>query len=192
MKIYLRLLILTALLFWLLVEACPASSTQSYLFKNSVLKSPQLKYAPFLLAQQSQDSTAVKNTHSLKLKDPRLAVFYSFIPGIVIHGAGHFYAGKLGTGLLLFGTEIVGDGLFLLGAIGVGVSQIEDGGSTWKPGYALMTTGLILFFGSWVYDLIGSPLAVQKRNRELLQNNKTELKFQLKDRGLRLAIVWHF
>jgi TM2 domain-containing membrane protein YozV len=192
MKPYLRLLILTALICCLSVEAHPALSTQSYLFKNSVLKSQPIQYTPFLLSQQPQDSTSVKNTKSLKLKSPYMAIFYSFIPGIVFHGAGHIYAGKIGTGLLLFGSGIVGAGLFTIGSIDVVFSQMENSSPTWKPGYVLMATGSIMFIGSWFYDLIGSPLAVQKRNRELLQNNKTELKFQLKDKDLRLAIVWHF
>jgi hypothetical protein len=192
MKTYLRLFILTASICWLSVEPCPASSAQSYLFKNSVLKSPQLKYAPFLLSQQPQDSTAEKNIRSLKLKSPYWAVFFSFVPGTFFHGAGHVYAGKLGTGLLLFGTEMLGDGLFFIGAIDFYVSIIEDGETNRNPSYVLMVTGSILFFGSWVYDIIGSPIAVQKHNRKLLQRKNTELKFQLKDKNLRLAIVWHF
>lgn len=192
MRTCLRVLILTVLFFDLFEAGYPSTNSQSYLFKDSVLRTPQIKYSPFLFSQQTKDTSRDNTRESFKLKDPRLAVFYSFIPGIVIHGAGHFYAGKLGTGLLLFGSEIVGEGLFLLGAIGVGVSQIDNPDSTWQTGYVLMTTGSVLFLGSWVYDIIGSPLAVQKRNRELLKRTNTELKFQLKDRGLRLAIVWHF
>jgi hypothetical protein len=192
MRRYIRLIPLTIVILLLLLDVCPASNTQSYLFKNSVLKSQPTQYAPFLLSQHSQDSTAGKRVSSLRLKDPRMAVFYSFIPGIVFHGAGHIYAGKIGTGLLLFGSEIVGGGLLTIGAIGVAFSQDEYGESAWKPGYVLIATGTFLFLGSWFYDLIGSPLAVNKQNQILMQKKNTELKFQLKDKDLRLAIVWHF
>jgi hypothetical protein len=187
MKPYLRLLILTVLICCLSVEAHPASSTQTYLFKNSVQKSQPTQYAPFLLAQQPQDSTGGKNVHSLKLKSPYIAIFYSVIPGIVFHGSGHVYAGKIGTGLLLFSSELVGIGCIFIG----GMTGFESGTPS-DAGDNAIFIGTFLFIGSWVYDIFGAPVAVQKRNQKLLQNSNTELKFQLKDKDLRLAIVWHF
>jgi hypothetical protein len=187
MRTYIRLIIFTISICCISVEACPASTTQSYLFKNSVLKSQQSEYTPFLLAQQSQDSTVVKNVHSLKLKSPYLAIFYSVIPGIALHGSGHVYAGKIGTGLLLFSSELVGIGLIFIGSVSGGENQEYSSGRD-----NALFIGTALFIGSWVYDIFGAPVAVQKRNQKLLQNSNTELKFQLKDKDLRLAIVWHF
>jgi hypothetical protein len=192
MRTYSRVFIVAVLFFGLSVAAYPSIHSQSFLFKDSVLRIPQFKDSPFLFSQQVKDTSMDGKNESLKLKDPRMAVFYSFIPGIVFHGAGHIYAGKIGTGLLLFGSEIVGGGLLTIGAIGVAFSQDEYGESAWKPGYVLIATGTFLFLGSWFYDLIGSPLAVNKQNQILMQKKNTELKFQLKDKDLRLAIVWHF
>jgi hypothetical protein len=187
MKSYLRLLILSALICWLSVEACPASATQSYLVKNSVLKSQRSEYTLFLLAQQSKDSTTTEDTNSLKLKRPYMAVFYSFVPGVVIHGAGHIYAGKIPTGLLLFGSEVVGISFMVLGGVsGLDNGQASGGGDTAE------FIGSALFVGSWVYDIFGSYQAVQKQNQKLLKGKNTELRFQPKDSGLRLVLVYHF
>jgi hypothetical protein len=152
-----------------------------------VLKSQPTQYAPFLLAQQSQDSISVKNMRSLKLKSPYMAIFFSVIPGVVFHGSGHVYAGKIGTGLLLFGSEVLGTWCMFLGAL----SGLESGTNS-DAGDNAIFIGTFLFIGSWVYDIFGAPVAVQKRNQKLLQKSKTELEFQLKNKGLRLAIVWHF
>jgi TM2 domain-containing membrane protein YozV len=184
---FLRLLILAASICWLSVEACPASSTQSYLFKNSVLKSQQSEYIPFLLAQQSQDSATVNKTSSLKLKNPYMAIFYSVVPGLLIHGSGHFYAGKTNTGYLLLGTEAAGLLLLYLGF------ENAFGGPAYQNDADIMGwTGFALFSGSWIYDAIGSPIAVKKQNQKLLKRKNTELRFQPKDSGLRLVLVYHF
>jgi hypothetical protein len=187
MKPYLRLLILTALICCLSVEAHPASSTQSYLFKNSVLKSQPTQYAPFLLAQQSQDSISVKNMRSLKLKSPYMAIFFSVIPGVVFHGSGHVYAGRIPTGIMLFGSEILGGYLMFLGAL----TGLESGQTSDNGDYGIMI-GSFLFFGSWIYDVINSPIVVKKQNQEILKRKNTELRLQPKDAGLRLVFVYHF
>lgn len=192
MKTYLRLLILTLSICLLSVEACPASCTQSYLFKNSVLKSQQSEYAPFLLSQQSQDSTTVNNTGLLKLKSPYTAVFLSVIPGILVHGSGHFYAGKTKIGYWLLGAEAAGIGIMFLGAMGgYAASESGDTGAGENADF-LALAGLLLFVGSWVYDVVDSPIAVQKHNQKLIQGKNTELKLQFKDKDLRVAFVYHF
>jgi hypothetical protein len=152
-----------------------------------MLKSSQIKYSLFLLAQQSQDSTAVKKMNSLKLKSPYMAIFYSVVPGIIVHGSGHFYAGKTNTGYLLLGTEAAGL-LFLY----LGFEEALGGSSYQNDADIMGWTGLALFSGSWLYDVIGSPIAVQKQNQKLFKGENTELRFQPKDSGLRLVLVCHF
>ena len=116
----------------------------------------------FLLAQQMADSIRVHPSDSLKLKDPNMALLYAVIPGVLIHGSGHFYAGKTTTGAVLLGSELVGGTMFYYALWG--------GGS-------FLAAGGVLFFGSWIYDLVGAPHAVQKANRELLGAENADLRF---------------
>ena len=129
-----------------------------------------------LLAQHQEDSIGVEGVGSRELKDAGVAFLYAAGPGFLVHGAGHFYAGKTKTGAVLLGSEVVGGALLFIGGFGKGVSQME-GGEPWKYGDILMVFGGMLFFGSWIYDMIGAPLAVQKENRELLQRSDVHLRF---------------
>jgi hypothetical protein len=133
----------------------------------------------FLLAQQMEDSIRVHTLDSLKLKDPNMAVLYAVIPGVVIHGSGHFYAGKMGTGAVLLGCGAAGATIFYYGIWGKG---------------SYMAFGGFLFFGSWIYDLVGAPHAVQKENREFLQGRNVRLRFDLDHatRSVRVQIVKRF
>jgi hypothetical protein len=181
------ILLILSLVGLLSVETCASTSTQSYLFKNSVIRSLNPQHSTYLLAQQIQDSISVENNDSVKLKDPKMALFYAVIPGIVVHGAGHFYADKPVTGLVLLGVEGVGLIVLLNNQLSQTENNIDTGGSGLN-----IIAGITLFFGSWAYDMIGAPQAVNKHNQELIQRKNTGLKFQLKDGGLRLALVYHF
>jgi hypothetical protein len=116
-----------------------------------------------------------------------MAIFYSIIPGIFIHGSGHFYAGKTNTGTLLFGAEAAGVLITYLGFLS-SFRGIENQDDTDLMGLV----GVVLFAGSWVYDVIGSPIAVRKQNRKLIQNSNTELKLQPGKIGLHLSLVFYF
>lgn len=120
-----------------------------------------------------------------------MAFGIALVPGAIIHGAGHFYAGKIGTGFVLLGCEFVGTGL-----IGGGmISLIEKGiikGESGEPGVMMMEAGLVLFAGSWIYDIIGSPIVVMKTNKDLLQGKHIGLKLQIKDENLKLVVVRDF
>ncbi|MGB8657847.1 MAG: hypothetical protein WCE90_08710 [Candidatus Zixiibacteriota bacterium] len=183
-----RAILLTILVYFPLAETHPAASVRSQAFKDHVISSVQPEHSQFLLAQQTQDSTATKKTASLKTKSPYMAIFYSVIPGVAIHGAGHIYAGKTGTGLRLLGCELLGGGLlFMGGLIGLGSGVPSAGGEN------VQLVGFCLFLGSWVYDVIGAPLAVQKQNEVLLQRGKLgHFNLQMKDRNLKVLITWRF
>lgn len=105
-----------------------------------------------------------------KAKDPFRAFVYALVPGAVVHGAGHFYAGKTGTGLVLLGSELAGATLLL---VSVGMSW-EEGSQTLES-FPVAFAGGALFFGSWIYDMIGAPLAVQRENRGALQGKRPVL-----------------
>ena len=163
------------------------SHLQTYVSTSGSLILQQEKSSSFFFAQQMEDSIKVGDVDSIKLKDPNKAIFYAFIPGIIVHGAGHFYAGERTTGFLLLGSELVGATL-ILGGTSTGWGR----SSPTRKGFTVALIGGTLFFGSWIYDIVKSPLVVQKQNQKLLQANHTQLKFEIRHKYLRLVTVWRF
>jgi TM2 domain-containing membrane protein YozV len=154
--------------------------------KSSLLQS---EYSDLLFAQQTNDSAKVANFESRKLKNPWIALGIALVPGSIVHGAGHFYAGSIGTGFVLLGSELVGTGL-----IGVGLIRgIETITGEPREGWVIeLEIGLVLFVGSWIYDIIGSPIVVMKTNKDLLQRKHSRLKIQIKDGNVKLVTMWSF
>jgi len=153
----------------------------------------------YLIVQETTatDTTYKKANESkpAKLKSPTTALVIALVPGSVVHGAGHFYAGKTGIALGLFGAEIVGTGLIYAGVIGSIFEGME--GSEKRGGEdAALIIGLGLFVGSWVYDVVASPLVVKNQNDKIL--GKKSLPFELnmeldkRDQQLKCLIVKHF
>ena len=103
------------------------------------------------------------NSKNVKKKSPTAAFLIALVPGSVVHGAGHFYAGKLKTGAFLVGTELAGIGLFYLGAVSGMSENLEDE----KDRGELEWIGFGLFLFSWLYDVIESPSVVNKQNQRL-------------------------
>jgi hypothetical protein len=117
----------------------------------------------------------------VKLKSPTTALVIALVPGSVVHGAGHFYAGKTGTAFGLFGAEIIGAGLIYAGVLGSIFEGME--GSEKRGGEdAALIIGLGLFAGSWVYDVVASPLVVKNQNDKILGKEPFELSMEL-DKG---------
>jgi hypothetical protein len=162
---------------WVYSYASPGDA-QTYVSRSGSIDFALEGPSSFSLAQHHEDSIRVHTLDSLKLKDPNMALLYAVIPGVLIHGSGHFYAGKTKTGAVLLGSELVGGTFFSIGVVGKGMSQLE-GGEPWKYGNVFMAFGGFLFFGSWIYDIIGAPLAVQRENREFLQGRNVRLRFDL-------------
>jgi hypothetical protein len=104
---------------------------------------------------------------SVGLRSPNKALLIAVFPGFIAHGSGHFYARKSLTGLALFTAEAAGLILWLRGSNFMGGSS---GGPDTEQ--AEFITGMALFFGSWAYDLIGAPLAVNKENEKLMKESK--------------------
>ena len=176
-----------------------ASNSDAHTYvSRSRLENPQLeKSSDFSFTQLTQDSSRVETPDStqpqqasaMRPKEPYKAFLYALVPGAVLHGAGHFYAGKTGTGFLLVGSELVGATLAIAGS-----------GKGWGGGYrttgevAMELVGGALFFGSWIYDMVGAPLAVHRENRGLLGGENVRLTFDLDhtSHSARLQIVKRF
>lgn len=105
---------------------------------------------------------------SLKLKNPNAALFYALVPGFVVHGAGHFYAGKTKTGVILLSMGTAG-GVMVIGG-GIGAAFATSGVST--RGQIVIATGAILFIGSWLYDVFVAPKVVEKEREQFFQGGK--------------------
>ncbi len=130
-------------------------------------------------------------------KSPFVAFGIAFIPGFFIHGLGHYYAGKPAVGTILLIAGLIGAGILLIGAIiavaagalvGPGVILtiftgtpvgIEEAAEAAKTALAFLNIGGVLFFGSWIYDFIFSPIACVLRNRKMeekIYNGETNFK----------------
>jgi len=176
---------------WVSSYASPGDA-QSYVSRNADIDSAWNGPSSFLLAQQMEDSIRVHPSDSLKLKDPNMALLYAVIPGVVIHGSGHIYAGKTGTGAVLLGCGVVGGYIFFIGALGQGIPG--ESGELGKYEDVLWAFGGVLFLGSWIYDLVGAPLAVESENRELLggENVRLRLGFDQTSHSVRIQIAKGF
>lgn len=161
------------------------SEVQTLVSNRSTMSSALARHPTYRSISQVPDSNSVRTLDSLKLKDPSLALFYAVIPGLVLHGSGHMYAGEVPTAIILFGCELVGAGVAIMGAL----SQIEGPS---EPGQTTVLIGSVVFWGTWIYDFVGSPMVVNKKNSTLLDQEKVGLELQTKDTQPGVVIVWHF
>jgi len=93
-----------------------------------------------------------------------LAIF----PGILIHGAGHYYAGDYATAGKLFR---IGEFGYLLTAVGAGagvgayyLDRNDQKGyaySLYATGGVITLAGVTYVMTAWIYDLIDTPRAVR-------------------------------
>ena len=170
-----------ALLVTSVLPANAAGSTdcvKTYVSQNN---SPRVAWdgpSDLLAAQHHEDSIIVSREVYGMRKDPGKALFYALVPGLVVHGVGHFYAGDKTAGWVLVGGEVLG---LCLIAYAAGArsdykplaSDLDDEAET------IGVFGVGLFVGTWIYDVIGAPLAVQRENRELLGGEDIHLRFGL-------------
>jgi hypothetical protein len=160
-------------------DALPSTDrVETYVSQND---SPLVAWdgpSDLLVAQHHEDSITVSREVYGRRKDPGKALLYALLPGLVVHGAGHFYAGDKTAGWALVGGEVLG---LCLIAYAAGArsdykplsSDLDDEAET--IGYF----GAGLFVGTWIYDVIGAPLAVQRENREFLGGENIGLRFDL-------------
>ena len=129
-----------------------------------------------------------------KLKSPTTAFVIALVPGAVVHGAGHFYAGKTKTAIGLFGAEILGAGLTGLGLLGS--LRGDTGGEGGEGGEVVIALGLGFFFGSWIYDIVESPSVIKRQNDQTSEKKPFpyELNMELEngDQQIKCLVVKHF
>jgi hypothetical protein len=79
------------------------------------------------------------------------------VPGVLVHGSGHFVAGQSGTGFALLAAEGIGLGMILAG----GTTFLASGASRYLVGPAAAVTlvGFGLFGASFAADIYGSASA---------------------------------
>jgi hypothetical protein len=104
-----------------------------------------------------------------QVPNPRTAATLALAPGVVLHGSGHFYAGRPLTGAALVAVEL--GSLYMMYRGGTGISDAVASGVTDEnsPNFGntaelsnsigLAVGGLALFLASWFYDLSGAPVA---------------------------------
>jgi len=90
-------------------------------------------------------------------KDPTTAYLLSSAPGF---GAGHFYAGNYATGAVMAVGQVLGIGLYVL-------SYVIDSGQ--QP---LMISGLVLFAGFKIADMVMAPGSAEDHNRVVAERLK--------------------
>ncbi len=137
----------------------------------AALGAPQAIASPDSLTASNQDST--KQLPGRKSVVVGIAV--SIVPGVIYHGFGNMYAESRGVSLGLLGAEVAGIALAL---VGVMISVDDDhvvtlGGNhgdnhSWI-GVPMFYAGVVLFVGSWVADMVTTPIAVSRYNARIDQ-----------------------
>jgi len=117
-----------------------ATHLRTYVSTKGSLILQQEKSSSFFFAQQMEDSIKVGGVDSIKLKDPNKAIFYSFIPGIIVHGSGHFYVGKTKTGFLLLGAEVASAAIVYVSVL-AGYAASEAGETGTVAGFGVLGGG---------------------------------------------------
>jgi hypothetical protein len=120
---------------------------------------------------------------SAPVLDPGVASTLAIVPGFLVHGSGHFYAGRPGTGALLLAAEVGSLYLTYLGVQDIqAASQNADPAdpdytgdtSQLSRGVGYAAVGIVIFLGSWLYDLAGAPIAVQEQEAKRKQASQTQ------------------
>ncbi len=139
-----------------------------------------------------------------KRKSPGIAGGLAFFPGIVVHGAGHMYAGSWVKGLGLLAIEGVAIGVGYA-TISNGINDIQkladgtkNGAIPTNVGSAYQTAGIGLvctmaFLWTWFDDMAGAPIAANEYNRLAEEREgQAQLQFTPMGDGAALALVQKF
>jgi len=121
-----------------------------------------------LVEHERLEYTPLRGTGSdtLRLKDPNTALYYALVPGFFVHGAGHFYAGKSGTAITLFGIEILSV-VFFTGYALASLPSENETDDNFARQFAYLSIGIGMFLGSWYYDIVNAPQAAREHNKNL-------------------------
>lgn len=108
--------------------------------------------------------------NTAKYWDPLDAFGLAVIPGVIVRGAGHWYAKRYLTGTALFIASVIGLKLYISAQDPSGWEGYRDGHPIWHENkyYKLQRySGLFIWFGTWAYDLIGAPIICIHHNRQV-------------------------
>lgn len=118
---------------------------------------------------------------NLKFKNPGIAILLALVPGAIIRGSGHFYAGHNKTGIALLS-------LFFLSFIGASQNIGPVNAD------AIGTVSILTILGTWAYDIIASPIVCardNKKKREMLSIHPY-VNHCLFGNQMGLKLVYHF
>jgi hypothetical protein len=163
----------------------------TYVARTTLVNVQSQMTLSLLSTLQIEDTTshilADSSTSSAKLlkkpKHPLKAMAFAVIPGVVLHGSGHFYAERRKTAVILLGCEVVG---LAMGVFG-GLAQSEGAGGS---SGSTIEIGALLFFGSWLYDFIAAPLKVYMQNQPQPEEKDIGMGIRFKDKEPKLTLVW--
>ena len=116
-----------------------------------------------LLMRGHLDRSSVTVSSQLAAKQPRKAFSQALWPGILLHGAGHRYAGDQDAFFSLAGGELFG---LVVG--GFGLSEVlgpEKTGESKSTAIGLAASGGAIFALTWLWDLGFAPGAARKFNQ---------------------------
>ena len=106
-----------------------------------------------------------------------VALQRAIFPGFLKHGEGHFYAKSKDTAMSLLSAEILS-----IAIMAVSINEILTSPYTnqsYDVSKIVFFTGLTIFVGSWLYDIIFAPRKVEEFNKThkfLLNDNKNDNK----------------
>jgi len=171
-------------------------------FTRESLKAPDIKNERFNFRSENQavryyselmfndDKALGLNSVSetqYKRKSPELAFMIAFAPGFFIHGLGHLYVGDYGKATGIFGLEVLSLSIFTLAAM-AGVGGMDNPDQNEDAIDAMFIASVLIFIGSWTWDMAGAPIKAEKINEKLSLSIRPEIK--TKQMSLKVALNW--
>ena len=91
--------------------------------------------------------------------DMTYGYFMALVPGFFVHGAGHMYAGKAKTGMILFGMEALSIVIGFPAGLYLAFNSDPD-----TEGYFIFYSMFAVWLGTWFYDVLKVGSAIKERH----------------------------
>ncbi len=199
----------------LLLAGAALVPTAGWTYSRSLLESSeiisnedvfQVAEAPVSETPAAAVSPAAVYVDKRSPKNSGVAITWALGPGFLVHGAGHMYAGRPWTGVSLFLAEVGGaymayrGGTDAYSAIDVmsknNFAEFHGDSGQVSRGIGLAAGGVMIFLASWLYDLTGSPIAVDQYNQTLTprqaETSSPVIVTQLTPGGVTVAVEQRF